>query len=291
MQRKQGYHYLRETLAHVMRFAAWVRIDHMPALHRLFLIPYGAKPADGVYVRYAHEDQYAIYALESHRRRVRLAGEDMGTLPEDLRPSMLTHKIDRIFAAQYQPPVAGNAVEGTPTANSIAGMSTHDLATFAAFWRGLDISDRLELGLVTKPQANIYTRHREKLRRDVSAILNGQSVPSPKATLITRSINFLLRKLGIPPRPLKAWDEADEFDVLKKWLALIAGSDASLALVNVEDLWLSVDPQNVPSTTTQRPNWRHRAHHELEQFDRIERINEAIAILSLARPTAIRKAA
>ncbi|MFU8830503.1 MAG: 4-alpha-glucanotransferase, partial [Phycisphaerales bacterium] len=38
----------------------------------------------------------------------------------------------------------------------------------------------------------------------------------------------------------------------------IAQSDAELALVNVEDLWGETRPQNVPGTSNQYPNWRHK---------------------------------
>lgn len=36
----------------------------------------------------------------------------------------------------------------------------------------------------------------------------------------------------------------------------LAASPAHVALVTVEDLWLEPEPQNVPGTSDERPNWR-----------------------------------
>ena len=38
-----------------MRYAAILRIDHMPNFHRVFWIPPGSDPTQGAYVRYPHE--------------------------------------------------------------------------------------------------------------------------------------------------------------------------------------------------------------------------------------------
>jgi 4-alpha-glucanotransferase len=61
-------------------------------------------------------------------------------------------------------------------------------------------------------------------------------------------------------------DRAEERDVLGACLGYLASSPARMMVVNLEDLWLEADPQNVPGTTDERPNWRRRARLEFETF-------------------------
>jgi 4-alpha-glucanotransferase len=49
-------------------------------------------------------------------------------------------------------------------------------------------------------------------------------------------------------------------------LAFLAASDARMLLVNLEDLWREERPQNVPGTSTERPNWRRRTRPSLEEI-------------------------
>ena len=37
-------------------------------------------------------------------------------------------------------------------------------------------------------------------------------------------------------------------------------------LVNLEDLWGETEPQNVPGTTDERPNWRRKARLGFEEL-------------------------
>jgi 4-alpha-glucanotransferase len=48
-----------------------------------------------------------------------------------------------------------------------------------------------------------------------------------------------------------------------KWLR---ASPAELVLVNLEDLWTEEKPQNVPGTSTERPNWRRKARLSIEEI-------------------------
>jgi 4-alpha-glucanotransferase len=47
-------------------------------------------------------------------------------------------------------------------------------------------------------------------------------------------------------------------------------------LINLEDLWLEKRPQNVPGTSTERPNWRRKAKLTLEQLFRDPRLRKLI---------------
>src|SRR4030042_5066962 len=62
--REEGYRYFRDYLSHHLKYAGFLRIDHVMSLHRLFWIPAGFEAPEGVYVRYAAEERGAILSLQ-----------------------------------------------------------------------------------------------------------------------------------------------------------------------------------------------------------------------------------
>lgn len=60
-------------------------------------------------------------------------------------------------------------------------------------------------------------------------------------------------------------------------LRFLSDSKANIVLVNVEDLWEEVLPQNVPATDKERPNWRRRVRPSIEQ---IRVMGDAVEVLS-----------
>jgi 4-alpha-glucanotransferase len=54
--------------------------------------------------------------------------------------------------------------------------------------------------------------------------------------------------------------------VRQRLLERLAASQARYVLVTLEDLWLEDRPQNVPGTSSQRPNWQRRARRSLNEI-------------------------
>jgi len=248
--RAHGYRYYITCLRHHLRQASVLRIDHVMGLHRLFWIPPGMRAHEGVYVRYRAEEFYAILALESHRHKAMIVGEDLGTVSPSVRPAMARHNVQRTYVLPFEltwDPVGGLR---SPAADSLAGLNTHDMRPFAGFWQGLDIQDRVELGLLPETEAQGEKNGREGWR----AALVG-----------------FLKRTG----RLKG-EGGEAPDVLRACLGDLAASAARIVMVNLEDLWAETEAQNAPGTVSERPNWRRKARYPLEVFRHMPEVVETL---------------
>lgn len=236
--RGQGYRYYRECLRHHMECAGMLRIDHVMGLHRAFWVPDGFSAAEGLYVHNRADEYYAVLNLESHRHRVQIVGENLGTVPAYVNQALARHKILGMHVGQFGVSTDPSNALDHLAANTVASLNTHDTATFMSFWNGADIDDRLALGLLNDEQAR-QEHHYRSGQRDA-------------LTAFSRSTG----RLG---------DDAGPAAVLKAWLSYLAES-AEFLLVNLEDLWLATAPQNVPGTWQERPNWQRKARFTIEQI-------------------------
>jgi 4-alpha-glucanotransferase len=250
--REHGHSYFIAYIRHHLRHAGILRIDHVMGLHRLFWIPRGLETSRGVYVHYPAEELYAILTLESHRHKTVIVGEDLGTVPPGVRPAMTRHGINGMYVLHYE--LASNPKKALrpPPASSLASLNTHDIPPFAAFWRDLDIKQRLELGLLDGVGAQKEARWRQTARKALLGFLRGK---------------------GFEPK------EADVYSVLRACLAFLSSSRARVVLVNLEDLWLETNPQNIPGTEDEYPNWRHKARYNFEDFCQMPRVIDTLRIV------------
>ena len=244
--REEGFRYYRACLRHQFRHAGILRIDHVMGLHRFFWVPKGMTAREGTYVGYPAEEFYAVLTLESHRNGVRVVGEDLGTVPPYVRPAMSRHGLSRMFVVQFGlSPDPGKALRPVP-AESLGCVNTHDMPPFASFWGGLDIDDRVELGLLDVEGAR---EEREKRHR------------------VKKALASFLRRTGWLGK-----DRPGAQAVLAACLSSLAASKAGVVIVNLEDLYLETDPQNVPGTWKERPNWLRKARHGFEAFPELPQV-------------------
>ena len=84
----ERYRPFRELIEANMRHYGALRVDHVMSLFRQWWVPEGASAGDGGYVHYPLEDLMSILALESVRQRCLVIGEDLGTVPDEVRHAM-----------------------------------------------------------------------------------------------------------------------------------------------------------------------------------------------------------
>ena len=244
--REHGYDHLIACLRHHLEAAGMLRIDHVMQLHRLFWIPQGMEAKDGVYVRSPAEELYAVLCLESHRHQAMIVGENLGTVPPEVYEAMDRHEILGMYVVQYELQPGGSQGGGLrePPARSVASLNTHDMPTFRSFWEGKDVGVLRDLGFFDDRQS------REELERRGS-IRHG-----------------MLQEIQELPHDPRRSDDATYDAVLRRRLEHLASSPARMVLVNLEDLWREPEPQNVPGTHTERPNWRRKAKLSFEEFSK-----------------------
>ncbi|HEY4403520.1 MAG TPA: 4-alpha-glucanotransferase [Xanthobacteraceae bacterium] len=226
----QQFQPFRAMLQASMRNAGAIRLDHVLGLKRLFLIPDGMRPGQGVYVRFPFAALLAVAAQESVQHRCIVIGEDLGTVPEGFRDTLSDWGIwsyqvmlfERGPDGSFLPPEAYRE-------NSLVTFSTHDLPTFAGWKSGQDLAVKRALNM------------------------------DPGETDAERAA-----AQGALRRALSAQDAADlGFPAVARFLAR---TPARLVVVALEDALGVRDQANVPATIDEHPNWRRRLPVPLEDL-------------------------
>lgn len=225
-----------------MAYAGILRIDHVLGLKRLFLVPEGARGADGAYLACPFEALLGQVKLESMRARTAVVGEDLGTVPEGMRAELaganiLSYKVMRFEreGLAFTPP------EDYP-ALSAACVATHDLPPLAGWWRGVDLVEAAALGCVPDEAEALAARAAEKAEL-VGALAAGY---------------FAAEGIDLDA-PLTEPAAAAVHD-------FVARSSAALVLVQADDLAMETVPTNLPGTDRERPNWRRKISLPVERL-------------------------
>jgi 4-alpha-glucanotransferase len=217
----------RQMLQASMRYAGAIRLDHVLGLKRLYLVPHGFSPRDGVYVQMPFEALLGTTALESVAHRCVVIGEDLGTVPEGFRDTMASWGIWSYLVMMFERDGRGAFRQADDyMANALVTFNTHDLSTYAG-WRSF--SD-----LKTKRSLGIDPGESDDARWHALAMLDDA-----------------LRHHAI--------DRNDLYAVT----AFLAKTRSRLLAISLEDLLGVVDQPNIPGTVNEHPNWRQRLPVEL----------------------------
>jgi len=230
---------LRTALAH----AGGVRIDHVLGLKRLWLVPHGHGATEGAYVRYPIGDMLRLLAIESHRNRAVVIGEDLGTVPSDFRQRIGDAGVLGIRVLWFERAAdRGFIAPRHWSPEAMATTSTHDVPTVAGWWSGRDIEWRARAGLAEPGVDEIAERavDRDRLWRALCASGAAQDAGgSPDENR--------------PPSP------EDVTPVAIAAAGHVARAPAPLVIVPAEDLLALPEQPNLPGPTDAlHPNWRRR---------------------------------
>jgi 4-alpha-glucanotransferase len=224
-----------------MRHTGALRIDHAMGLLHLFWIPAGELPAAGGYVKYPFDDLLGILALESHRNRCVVIGEDLGTVPDGFRERMAEMNILSYKVLYFEKDGDRFKRPGEYPELALACVATHDLATLTGFWNGADIDLKMQIGLYPKPE----DAGNERAGRSHDRWLLLQALAAEK--LLPDGINR---------------DDPDGTPLTPALAAAIHGylarSPACVLMVQIDDLMEEPEQVNLPGTVDERPNWRRR---------------------------------
>jgi len=169
--RESGYEPFIQMIRSQMAHAGGLRVDHVMGLFRLFWIPEGCDPSEGVYVRYPADELLDIVALESHRAQAFVVGEDLGTVEPGVREEMAARSM-----LSYRLLLFEDDPDALPE-DSMAAVTTHDLPTIAGILTGSDLKAQKNLG----PPAN---EQGAKDMGDRLASAAGLPVDAPLAQII-----------------------------------------------------------------------------------------------------------
>jgi 4-alpha-glucanotransferase len=253
-----GYAYWVRLVRAALRHGGALRIDHILGLFRQYWIPAGMRGSEGAYVRFPAEDLLGILALESVRANALIVGEDLGTVPPEVPPTLerwgvLSSKV-LYFETDtkrgcFKPPDAYPRLALT-TAN------THDMPTIAAFWRELDIDLRAKVGAIPA------TRAVEQARRERAAA---------REALAMALIEEGLWPIGDEPTTDLALREAVH-SFLRRTPSWLVG-------LSLDDLVGEVEPVNLPGVPADRwPSWTRRMTMSLEEMTASADVQRALGV-------------
>lgn len=266
---EQGYQPIIDLFASNMASSGSLRIDHVMALLRLWWVVKGDNAKDGGYVYYPVDDLLGILALESHRNQSLVIGEDLGTVPEEIRSKLADNGVYsyRVFFFE-QAEDGGFFSPSHYPIQSMSTLTTHDMPTLIGYWHCLDLELGKEIGLYPTEEIlqTLYAdRHENK-----QAILDTLHGHGSIGDNVGRDVNHtgMNRELN------------------NGMQVHMAGGSSALLSLQLED-WLEMDkPVNIPGTFDEYPNWRRKLTENIESmFDRHD-INELASKLTHARKQA-----
>ena len=238
-----------EILRRCMRHAGALRIDHVMGLMRLFWIPPGKTPAEGAYVHYPLDDLLGIVALESQRNRCLVIGEDLGTVPDEVRQALAPAGVLSYRLLYFERDEDGFKRPGDYPTQALVAVSTHDLPTLAGFWGGEDLRVRDELKLYPS----------DEVRQEF--ISNRED---DRAQLLEALADEGMLPQGGDADPASYPQMSDELS--RSICRYLASTPSRVMVVQFEDVLGLRGQANLPGTTQEHPNWLRKLSLDLEEL-------------------------
>lgn len=241
-----------ETLRASLRYVGGIRIDHVMGMSRLWLVPEGASALDGAYVTFPSETLFRLVALESWRHKAIVIGEDLGTLPDGFRDYLREQGVAGLRVLRFEKSEHGYIPPEHWHADAAALTTTHDLIPTAGWWAGADIEPTHDG-------------------------VDHEGIRAWDRGVLWSAFQHAGVAEGDRPAP------DDTGPVVDAAIRYIARTPCTLKLLPIEDA-LGIETQpNVPGTTTEKPNWRHRLDGEASALLDDETVQRRLGYLGQPR--------
>jgi 4-alpha-glucanotransferase len=226
-----GYRPLASLVGATLSHAGGIRADHVMGLLRLWWVPAGMTPDRGCYVRYDHEGMVGVLAGQAERAGAVAVGEDLGTVDAWIRDYLGSRGVLGTSMLWFERTAGGAPLPPDEWRRGcLATVGTHDVPPAASFVTGEQVALRAGLGLLERTE--------DAERSDAAA-----AVAAWRAALEKEGL--------LPPG---AAVTPDEFTVAL--YAYLARTRAVLVGVSLAESVGERQPQNLPGTTGEYPNWR-----------------------------------
>ncbi|MCW9733783.1 4-alpha-glucanotransferase [Avibacterium sp. 20-15] len=241
-----------------------LRIDHIMGLFRLWLIPPEKTAADGLYVHYPFAELMAILAIESQRNQCLVVGEDLGTVPDEVRWKLNEFQIFSYFVLYFEKQDLQYPDKNAFPTNAFATIGTHDVPSLSSFWHCRDLELFAQLGVL---QGEMLKQKYDQRVIDKQALLNS-----------------LHRDQYLPD---DYWGDALSMAMHQNLMRVIhlylAESQTKLIGVQLENLLEQEISFNLPGTSLEYPNWRMKLSRSIEDIFSDEKITALLTEINQAR--------
>ena len=243
----RGFQPFIDMLRANMQHFGVLRIDHVMGLFRLWLIPQGKTAVDGVYVHYPFDALMAILAIESQRNQCLIVGEDLGTVPDEVRSKLNEFQVFSYFVLYFEQRNNEYPKAEDYPLNAFATVGTHDVPSLQSFWHCRDLQLFGELNV---------------LGGDLLKQKYDQRVVDKQALL-----NTLHRDQYLPPDYYGDALSMAMHDNLNRVIhRYLAESRSKLIGVQLENLLGQEVSFNLPGTSSEYPNWQKKLARPLEHI-------------------------
>lgn len=181
-----------------------LRIDHILGLFRQWWVPAGFPATEGAYVRFPTDGLLRALAEESRRAGALVIGEDLGTVPPQVAPTLARHGVLSSSVMLFERDRRGRFRPASRySRRALATFETHDLPPLAAFWRGSDLELRRELGLLDGTGIEHARAERERERQALRSRLAAdghlaRGGPEPSHAELCAAVNAFLCSTPCP---------------------------------------------------------------------------------------------
>lgn len=257
-----GFRPFIEVLRANMHHYGMLRIDHVMGLERLWWITHGTTARYGAYVRYPVDAMMAILALESHRARCLVIGEDLGNVSQRMRNMLSRYGVYTSSVLRFARAAGRYLASQDYPVQALMVTSTHDLAPLDGYWSGRDLNTMQQLGLFANEDSFKRAQaEREADKRALFSRLQASDLVSQTACLprkLTPELRLAVHLFG-------------------------AAAPSKLYAMQIENILPMEDNFNMPGVACGYPNWALKLPLTISEIARDRRFIDTIEAVSRTR--------